>query len=401
MAEAAADRHGPTFEQSLIEALGSLRLLGRRSVLALVGIAVGCAAIVALLNIGHNTANESLGEFKGLGVNTLLASFQAEFGDKAPPPAPATLDAKALIAAVPGVERVVPLGSPYSTRARYAGKAVDATVVGTTADLSPVLGLRLTAGRFLSDYDQKAVYAVVGAGIAKALALRLGNSIQIDDYLFEVVGIAAKQDRNFLIPVEPNDAIYIPITGMRRLVPVPEIETIVARTLDTARLEEKAEALKAYLQTVSRGRTVEVQIPKQMLDSLARQTRTFSYLLAGLGGISLLVGGVGVMNVMLMSVSERRREIGVRMALGARARDIRNLFLFEGAILSVAGAILGAVVGLIAAYLFVRISGWPFELSLFSLPLGILSSLMVGLFFGLHPALTAARLQPAQALRDE
>ncbi|MCL6483471.1 MAG: FtsX-like permease family protein, partial [Janthinobacterium lividum] len=127
---------------------------------------------------------------------------------------------------------------------------------------------------------------------------------------------------------------------------------------------------------------------------------TFSYLLAGLGGISLLVGGVGVMNVMLMNVSERRREIGVRMALGARPRDIRNLFLLETATLSVAGALLGALLGLIVSYSFTRISGWKFTLVPESLLLGCGSSLLIGLFFGLYPAISAARLQPVQALRD-
>ena len=107
------------------------------------------------------------------------------------------------------------------------------------------------------------------------------------------------------------------------------------------------------------------------------------------------------MNVMLMNVAERRREIGIRMALGARASDIRNLFLMEAATLSIAGAVLGAGVGLAAAYAFVRLSGWPFTLAPLSLLLGMSSSLAVGLFFGLHPALAAARLQPVQALRDD
>lgn len=172
-------------------------------------------------------------------------------------------------------------------------------------------------------------------------------------------------------------------------------------TRDTSDLNTAADALKTYLGGLSRDRKAEVLVPQHLLDGLARQANTFAYLLAGLGGISLLVGGVGVMNVMLMNVAERRREIGIRMALGARARDIRNLFLIEAATLSVAGALLGASTGLAAAYTFVRISGWSFSLAPLSLPLGICSALTVGLFFGLHPALAAARLQPVQALRDD
>lgn len=166
-------------------------------------------------------------------------------------------------------------------------------------------------------------------------------------------------------------------------------------------ITESVQDLRVYLEGVFKGRDVEVLVPQQLIDSLTRQSNTFSYLLAGLGGISLLVGGAGVMNVMLMNVSERRREIGVRMALGARARDIRMLFLLEAACLSVTGSLVGAAVGLLSAFLFVWFSGWRFTLALESLPMGMGSSLLIGLFFGLYPAVTASRMQPVQALRDD
>jgi len=385
--------------QAWLESLDSLRLLARRSLLALLGIAVGCAAVVALLNIGHNAANEAINAFSGMGTNTLVATFPPQPGSSIRP-APARVDVPALVRAAPGIAHAAPL-ILNSTRIHHAGRSMDAAIVGTTAGLMPVLDLRVDQGRFLSGFDRHTTYAVVGARIAQELALRPGDRLAVEGYLFEVVGIMSSTPFNPLVSMAPDESVFVAIEGMRRLLPVPEIGSIIARSRDAAHLPEDATRMKDYLYTIAKGREVEVQIPQQLLDGLTRQTNTFAWLLAGLGGISLLVGGVGVMNVMLMSVSERRREIGVRMALGARARDIRNLFLFEAATLSVVGALAGAVFGLLAAWVFVQFSGWAFSLSPFSLPLGVFSSLAVGLFFGLHPALSAARLQPVQALRDD
>lgn len=386
------------WRHALLEAFDSLRLLGRRSLLALLGIAVGCAAVVALLNIGHNAANEAISAFKGMGTNTLIATFPAQAGNNRP--GPAKLDTNALTHAAQGIAQAAPL-ILFSAHINHGGHSTGSTLAGTTADLLQVLELKMAQGRFLSRFDQQATYAVVGARVARELAIGLGDRLPIEGYLFEVVGIIASTPLNQLASVAPDESIFIPIEGMRRLQPLPEISSVVARARDTERLTDDAEAMRIYLQSIAKGRDVEVQIPQRLLEGLTRQTDTFAYLLAGLGGISLLVGGVGVMNVMLMNVTERRREIGVRMALGARADDIRNLFLCEAAVLSVAGALLGAVVGLAAAYVFVRFSGWAFSLAPLSLPLGVLSALAVGLFFGLHPALSAARLEPVQALRDD
>ncbi|MGP6218369.1 ABC transporter permease, partial [Pseudomonas paraeruginosa] len=179
------------------------------------------------------------------------------------------------------------------------------------------------------------------------------------------------------------------------------VSHVVARVAPGADVYRVGAALGEALAARLPGHEAQVQVSQQVLDGLKRQTRTFTYLLAGLGIISLLGGGVGVMNVMLMSVAERRREIGVRMALGARQRDIRNLFLIEAVTLTAAGALSGAVLGVAAAYLYARFSGWTFSLAYAALPLGMGSTLLVGLFFGLYPALSAARMQPVEALRDE
>ncbi|MCI3944755.1 ABC transporter permease [Pseudomonas syringae] len=398
-------RHGPSFLQALTESFDSLRMLGRRSLLALLGIAVGCGAIVALLNVGASAANEAVSAFKGMGTEIMVVSFPYSTDQKKT--LPAVIDTGALLEALPELAQAAPTVF-HSTRVRRSGKSVDASIIGTTAGLAEIMDIALSQGRFLSEFDQRATYAVIGTNMAKALGvdlsanvLKQGVTLQIENYLYTVIGIAAPHLGNPMIAVQVDESVFVPIEGMRRLRSAPEITSVIARSRDTVLIDAHANALKRYLEDLLKGHDVDVQIPQQLIESLTRQASAFSYLLAGLGGISLLVGGAGVMNVMLMSVSERRREIGVRMAIGARASDIRTLFLLEAACLSIAGALIGALAGVLCAYGFVRLSGWTFVLSRESLPVGISSSLIVGLFFGLYPALAAARLQPVQALRDD
>lgn len=389
--------------QAFLASITSLRLQGRRSLLAILGIAVGCAAVITLLNIGHNAENESISTFKNMGTNSLVANFLPRSGSQRP--WPKRLDISVLKSAIPVISDAAPL-SFYSTRISRSGQIVDANIVGTSMALADILGLSLDHGRFLSSIDGDATYVVVGSQVAVDLAtadapLKLGDRLAIEGYLFEVIGIAASVSQNPLIPVASDESVFVPIDGMRRLKASSELNSLIILVSDMSQLNTAADDLKAYLSYLSPVTEVDVQVPQHLLDGLSRQARTFSNLLAGLGGISLLMGGVGVMNVMLMSVSERRREIGIRMALGARSGDIRNLFLVEAAALTSLGTILGAALGLLAAYMFVQTSGWSFSLAPFSIPLGVACAFTVGQISGLYPALVAARLEPVQALRDD
>lgn len=393
---------GPSLTQTLLQAVDSLRQLGRRVLLALLGIMVGSTAIIALLNIGHSAAEQVTRLFKDMGTDVLVVTFPVT-GAKARA-VPRSLDTSALARTVPGIRHAAPL-SVYNVPLRFSGRTAVPRIVGTTPDLAAAMHLRMDRGRFLSLFDRHATFAVVGAEIAHELGspghpLTLGASLQIGGYLYQVIGITRSMKGNPLIPVDADRSVIVPIEGLHRLFPKPELGAILASATPQADLTETASALREHVMAQVPGREVQVEIPRQLIDGLKRQSRTFSYLLAGLGAISLLVGGVGVMNVMLMSVSERRREIGVRLALGATRRDIRQLFLVEAGLLAIAGAALGAVFGVGAAYAFTRFSGWVFVLAPASLPLGMGTSLLTGVFFGWWPAVAAARLEPVQALRD-
>ena len=228
--------------------------------------------------------------------------------------------------------------------------------------------------------------------------LKIGDAVRINNYFFDVIGIAEKLPSMPLMPFALDESVLIPIEGMRRLDPRPEITDILFKAEGTDLLA-LSEMIRNYLMKVFDSREINVHVPQQLIDGLRHQARTFSYLLAALGGISLLGGGVGVMNVMLMIVAERKREIGIRVALGARQRDIRNLFLLEAVNLAIFGALLGALLGISISFLFAFFSGWEFKFSTTALTFGISSSLLTGVFFGLYPAILASKLQPAEALR--
>ncbi|EEK2702884.1 ABC transporter permease [Salmonella enterica subsp. enterica serovar Newport] len=399
--------YGPSLRQLLTEPIENLRLLGRRAVLALLGIAVGCMAVVAVLNIGHNARIQAMSVFKGMGSDLFVASVQLPTGAGIETTTSiVTLDMNALNRVMPGISSAVPL-IPVSMEPRLKGKILNATVLGSNSGLADTLDLQLERGRFLSRYDTQNTYAVVGANVATewrnaGVQVATGDRIEIGNYLFEIIGILEKKGENTLLPVSADNSILLPIEGMRRIIPHPQISTVLARYPGQFEQEHNAQQFRLWLMTQLPGFDVNVQIPQLLLDGMARQSRLFELLLAGLGGIALLSGGIGVMNVMVMNISERRREIGVRMALGARPVDIASLFLSEAVVLATTGAFTGAGAGILLSWLFIHYSGWPsFSLSVISLPLGIGSAIITALFFGLSPAIAASRLSPVQALRDE
>ncbi|AUZ46984.1 ABC transporter permease [Pseudomonas orientalis] len=392
-----------SLSQLLHEAFISLRTLGKRSVLALLGIVIGSSSVVALINIGHNAAVDAAMIFKDMGTDTLVVQFPPK--GSANVPMRTRLDLGAVRQTVPGIAHIGAL-SLFSGPIVFHGRTANANFVGSTPDVRAAMRLAVREGRFLSAFDANQTYAVIGDQVAQALGapgepLKTGDRVRINDYLFLIIGILQNQPRAMLMPVQANESLFIPAEGMRRIFANPQINNLIIRARPGQDMERVARDAAAALQPQLTEHNVDITVPQQMIDGMTRQSRTFAYLLLALGAISLVGGGVGVMNVMLMNVSERRREIGIRMALGARQRDIRNLFLLEAVTLTAVGALCGAVLGMTAAWFYAWLSGWVFSLAVAALPLGVGSTLLVGLFFGIYPAVSASRLQPVEALRDE
>ncbi len=193
----------------------------------------------------------------------------------------------------------------------------------------------------------------------------------------------------------------LPISTVLRLSPNNTVRTVMARLEPHVSAREATEEIRGHFASLPAARQVRVMSPEQVIEHMERQSRMFTLLLGAIGSISLIVGGVGVMNVMLVSVSERRREIGIRRALGAQKKDIQWQFLIESVLLSLVGGFLGIVLGVGGSYLFAHYSGWQFELIHGALVLGVGVSVAVGIFFGYYPARQAAALNPIQALRAQ
>lgn len=387
----------------LRDAGDNLQLSSGRTVLALTGIAIGTAAVIAMLHIGNNARAEAMRRFEALGVDLVSITPRVDGGRSA------TIrpeDVRGLPAAPVGIELAAPfiLGG---TSLRAGRSSIPASLVAASDGLYELAKAEVAAGRRTSDLDGFAAFAVLGDSLAKDVAaasgrpVKIGDQIVIDDQVMTLIGLLEAVDPNFILNLDLNRSVVIPFAAARRLLPDPRITNVAARLRAGTGDREAAMAIAAYFKSRLRDDGVNVTTARQLIDGLEQQMRVYRLLLLAIGAVSLIVGGVGVMNVMLMSVIERRREIGVRLAIGARRRDIRVMFVAEALLLSGVGSVAGTLLGVFAGWLFARSSGWVFEAAVSALPLGVGMALMVGLFFGSYPAARAARLAPIVALRSE
>ncbi|MCG2786886.1 MAG: ABC transporter permease [Anaerolineae bacterium] len=408
-----------TLTQIIIESLESLNANKLRSGLTILGIVIGVAAVIAMLAIGRGAQDSITGSISGIGTNLLFVfsgNDQAELRNIRPL---TMADAAALADpfAVPSVIGVAPIIQSSSVRMASSSDQTTATVSGVTPSYASVRNYVVVEGDFITEEQNlgRASVVLLGPELAEKLFGRreglVGETVRIEGQPFRVAGVLesrgggafGSEDNEALIPLSTARARIIRRSGDR--VDVIFAQAISAEAVPQAS-EELAQVLRARHRTDVGADDFTVFSQQDFLETAATITGVFTTFLGGIAAISLLVGGIGIMNIMLVSVSERTREIGLRKALGARRKDILVQFLTESSLLSLIGGLVGIFLGwLIATAVgqFAAASGTPFNpnISLDAVLLATVFSAAVGLFFGIYPANRAASLEPVEALRYE
>jgi putative ABC transport system permease protein len=395
----------------------ALRALWRnktRAMLTTLGVVIGVGSVIAMLGIGSGAQQRIAAQLASMGTNSLVVrpGSVTRGGVRTGAGGISTLtreDANA-IAELPDVLAVAP-SVRASAQVRYRGTNWGTAIEGVTPDYAIVRNWPLTEGEFISRRHVLGAshVCVLGQTVARELfGLRspLGESIVIKGLACRVIGVLTEKGATAW-GSDQDDAIFAPITTVqRKLKGITHIERI---ELVAADREASFRLLKEIKRLLRRRHRLRDEQPDdfriynraELAETSEESARVFTWLLGSIASVSLLVGGIGIMNIMLVSVTERTREIGIRMALGARQRDILWQFLLEALALSTAGGVLGIFFGLGGALAVARLSELPVRVTPGSVVIAFLFAALVGVFFGLHPARKASRLRPIEALRYE
>jgi len=389
------------------EAVQSLRKARLRTVLGLVGVMIGISSVITMVSLGEIAREQARKEFEALGTDILLIrKSRASPGVRQEEAEIRLADAVALAPRTPSIIEAAPRISGYG-EFRYASRQVGSgPVQGVAASFAGMNRLSLREGRFISDLDVGRYYCVIGADIAGKMRdtgtdQLTGRLIEVEDVLFTVVGVLNDTVENYALPIQvnANQSVFVPITTSARLVDEQAIDLIIARSRAGVHHNAAAESVRAFFRGRSPQLKLDIVTAQELIARMQAQMRIMTLLLGAVGSISLIVGGIGIMNIMLVSVTERRREIAIRRALGAQRRDIQSQFLIESILLTVVGGLLGVALGLAATWVICRFTNWEFLISGLSVAGGIGTAMAVGLFFGFQPARQASRLDPIAGLQ--
>ncbi len=391
-----------------------------RSVLTMLGMIFGVGAVIAMLSIGEGAEREALAMIERLGVRNILVRDVDMRDEDLQEVRETSLgvsprDATAIADAVPGVELTCARVTvePFSVLAR--GRTVKATALGVGSTFAELTRLEIADGRFFDVWDEAehAQVCVVGESVKRGLfgyEEPIGQYLKVNDLWLEVVGVLSGSGGTSSVQGvaigSTNNDVYLPVTTATRKLDLPLLEApldeIIVRLAPDVSPSEAAELVDKLLDRLHGGENdYELVVPEALLEQSRKTQRLFSIVMGAIAGISLLVGGIGIANIMLATVFERTREIGIRRAVGASRVDIRTLFLMESFSISVLGGLVGVAMGVIISRVVAASAGWSTIVTPWSVALAFGVSMVVGIGSGLYPALRAANLNPIDALRWE
>ncbi|MDR7418851.1 MAG: ABC transporter permease [Armatimonadota bacterium] len=384
-----------------------------RSLLTMLGVIIGVGSVIAMIAIGQGARQATTQQVQALGSNllTIFAGTPQVAGvARAEPAQSLTLeDADAIRQEVPGV---IGVSAEFQRQAQvvYRGENTYTRIVGVTPEYETVRNFKPVRGEFFTERDMRsrARVALLGATVANRLfgdADPVGQQIKIRGATFTVIGVMEEKGATAFF--DRDDLVLVPLTtAQRRLFGVRHVNSIQVQVASEDQMTAAQDAVTELMRTRHRlGPNQEndftVRSQADILQTLTGVAQTMTVLLGGIAAVSLVVGGIGIMNIMLVSVTERTREIGIRKAVGARRRDILLQFLVESVALSVTGGVIGIAIGVLGSRLITQFAGWATLLSPQAIVLAFAFALAVGVFFGLYPAQRAAKLDPIEALRHE
>jgi putative ABC transport system permease protein len=421
--------HQSRFVRNIWLGIENLLLHKLRSFLTMLGVVFGVGSVVAMLAVGEGASKEALRQIQKLGSNNIIInsaksieeesvtsrrSFMSMYGLT-------YLDYQRVSESFPNIQQVAP-AKLIRKESRVGSNTLELRIVGTTQQWFDLVPRQILAGRVFEkkDVDEFSAVAVLTEyGARRLLATKntIGQTVRIGGDTFEVIGIIkteSGQAGNIQIPDQQVDA-YIPLSTVRkyygdlfikrtsgtRTIELVELHQIIAQVNNTDKVESTAAGIERMLQSFHKKKDYEVSVPLALLKQAEATKRTFNIVLGSIASISLLVGGIGIMNIMLASVTERTREIGIRRAIGAKRRQIIMQFLIETVVLSTLGGMVGLAMGITIPSIITYFSEMPTVITIESILLPLFISVGIGIIFGLYPAASAAKVDPIVALRHE
>lgn len=410
------------FEENIRLALRGLIDHKFRSFLTMLGIIFGVASVITMLSIGEGAKKAAIAKYQDLGVNNIiirekkltddeLEEVRAKFSEGL-----SIQDANVIKEIVPGVVRTASQ-SEINTDVKYADKSSKSTVIGITPDFVEMLNYKADKGEFINNdhYSHNLKVCVLGAGIATTLFRNedpIGKMVKIEDQWLEVIGVLKSKTLftetvGELAARDLNTDIYVPLSTFlsrfsRENVLSSEIQQITVQVKNSDLLQETSQLIESILKRHHFNNSdYNIVIPFELLRQEEKERQIYNFLLGAIAAISLLVGGIGIMNIMLATVMERTREIGIRRSIGARKADIMSQFVSEAVAISITGGLIGVILGVGLSYFVSVFTDVNIEIKMYSVFIAFTFSVIVGISFGYLPAKNAANLKPIDSLRYE